>query len=74
LHAYVRIQAADCLRIISFLLIISKSLDSRKFSNNFDKTGSKLIGLYDSASSAGLPGYWIMMICATFHSGGKSLV
>jgi len=29
--------------------------------------GSKLIGLYDSANSAGLPGFWIMMICATFH-------
>jgi len=53
------------LGIIFCLSIISKSLDNRSFSNNFDKTGSKLIGLYDSASSAGLfsPHLW------WFHMG-----
>jgi len=30
--------------------------------------------LNDTASSAGLPGFWITMICATFHEVGRSLV
>jgi len=60
------------LGIIFCLSIISKRLDSRSFSNNFDKTGSKLIGLNDSTSYACLRGFWIMMMCATFHSRWKT--
>jgi len=45
--------------------IITESLGSRSFLNNFDRTCSTLIGLYNSASFAGLPGF--MMICAIFH-------
>jgi len=33
--------------------------------------GSKLIDLYDSASSADLPNFCIIIICITFHWGGK---
>jgi len=46
-------------------------LESKSFSNSFDRTGSKLIDLYDSASSAGLSGFWIIIICAIFYWGGK---
>jgi len=42
-------------------------LGSRTFSNNFDKTGSKLIGPYNSASFADLLGSWTIIICAIFH-------
>jgi len=47
--------------------IIIESLGRKSFSNSFDRTGNKPIALYDSASSAGLPDFWIMMICTTFH-------
>jgi hypothetical protein len=33
--------------------------------------GSRLIGLYELASSSGLPGFGIIIICATFHWTGK---
>jgi hypothetical protein len=33
--------------------------------------GSRLIGLCELASSSGLPGSGIIMICATFHWGGN---
>jgi hypothetical protein len=33
--------------------------------------GSRLIGLYELASSSGFPGSGIIMICATFHWTGK---
>jgi len=42
-------------------------LKRKSFWNNFDSTGNKLTDLYDSASSAGLPSFWIIMICSTFH-------
>jgi len=51
--------------------IIILILESKSFSNSFDRMGSKLIDLYDSASSAGLSGFWIIIICATFYWGGK---
>jgi hypothetical protein len=34
-------------------------------------TSNKLIDLYDTANSADLPGFWIIIICATFHWDGK---
>jgi len=37
------------------------------FSNSFNRTRSKLIGLYYFASSASFPGFWIIIICAIFH-------
>jgi len=55
------------LGIIFCISIITKNLGTRNFSNNFDRTGSKLIGLYHSANSAELHGFWIIMICSTFH-------
>jgi len=41
-------------------------LENRSFLNSFDRIGNKLIGLYDSVSSADLPGFWIIIICAIF--------
>jgi len=49
------------------LSIITESLDNRNFLNSFDRTGSKLIGLYNSASYADLPRFWIMMIRSIFY-------
>jgi len=40
-----------------WLFTIMEILENRSFSNSFDKIGSRLIGLYDSVSSAGLPGF-----------------
>jgi len=50
--------------------IIMLILESRSL-NSFDRTESKLIGLYDSVNFAGLPGFWMILICATFHRNGK---
>jgi len=47
------------------LSIIMEIFASKSLSNSFDRIDSKLIGLYNSASTADLPGFWI--ICATFH-------
>jgi len=44
-----------------------KNSGSISFSNNFDRTDNKLISLYDSANSADLPEFWIIIICATFY-------
>jgi len=52
---------------ISFAFPLLENLGNRSFSNSFDRTGSKLIGLEDPASFVGLPYLWIMMISATFH-------
>jgi len=69
LRAYVGSQTDGWELFFAFPLL--ESLGNRSFSNNFDRTSSKLIGLHDSASSAGLPGFWIRMICATFHLSWK---
>jgi hypothetical protein len=53
--------------------IIVESLGTRSFLNNFSRTGSKLIDLYDSANFADLSNFWIIIICAIFHCGGKKL-
>jgi len=49
LRAYIRIQTDSC-GLFFCLSIITESLGS-SFSNDFDRTRSKLIGLYDSAFS-----------------------
>ena len=43
----------------------------KSFSKTFEKTGSRLIGLYDVAFSRGLPGFGNRMISASFHCFGK---
>jgi hypothetical protein len=49
-----------------------EELGSRSFLNSLNRIGSKRIGLYDSASSADLLGFCIIIICATFYWGGKN--
>jgi hypothetical protein len=44
-----------------------ESFRNRSFSNSFDGTSSKLIGLYDYANSADSPDFWIIIISAIFH-------
>jgi len=43
----------------------------RILSNILDIMGKRLIGLYDVTLYGGLPGLWIMIIWANFHSIGK---
>jgi len=50
-----------------------KILESRSsFSSSFDRIGSRLIDLYNFISSADLPGFWIIIICTTFHWDRKN--
>ena len=55
-------------RIRFFLSMIGFSLLFRNFSKSVDITGSNEIGLYDTASCGGFPGFGIMITSATFHS------
>jgi hypothetical protein len=50
--------------------MISIKRFNRRFSNSFDRTGNKDIGLYDVAACCDLPGLEIMMTSATFHNSG----
>jgi len=59
------------LRINLYSFIIIKSVGSRNSLNNFDRTGSKLINLYDSVNFADLLGFWTIIIPATFHWNKK---
>ena len=45
--------------------------DRRSFPKIFERIGSRLIGLYEVTSVAGLAGLSIAMICDTFHCPGK---
>jgi len=56
-----------------FCVYIVVHLDSlrRILSNILDIMGKRLIGLYDVTLFGGLPGLWIMIIWANFHSIGK---
>jgi hypothetical protein len=52
---------------IRFSTSIGRNLLSIAFSKILPSIGSRLIGLYELASCSGLPGFGIIMICATFH-------
>jgi hypothetical protein len=54
-----------------FLLISSVISWVQLFSNTLSIVGSKLVGLHEPTSSGGLPGFAIIVICATFHWAGK---
>jgi len=43
----------------------------RSFSNTFESTGSRLMGLQDCAFSGGFLGFRIGIMWRTFHSPGK---
>jgi hypothetical protein len=56
---------------IRFSSSIERNLLSVAFSKILLIIGSRLIGLYELASSSCIPGYGIIMICVTFHWTGK---
>jgi hypothetical protein len=47
-------------------------LVSKSFSSNFERIGSKLIGLQDVTSAAGFPGFRIAIIWETLHVPGST--
>jgi hypothetical protein len=49
--------------------IIIENLGNRSLSNRFDRTGSKLINLYDFASSADFPGIYIYIYIYIYMPG-----
>jgi hypothetical protein len=57
--------------MIRFSSSIWRNLLSRVFSKILLIIGSRLIGLYELASSSSLPGFRIIMICTTFRWTGK---
>lgn len=56
-----------CICCMAECYYLNRNWSRNNFTYSFDIIGSRLIGLYDVASSADFPGFGIIVICATFH-------